>query len=388
MAHMAGPRIFVSYVHENRDIVTRLVNALRDRGYEVWFDQDRLPPGVYWADEIRRAISDHDFFIACFSHEWSAKDRTVMNAELGLAISEMSLRGDSPWFIPVLLSGEIPDRSIGAGRTLRDIQYVKLRAENWASSIDAIVGTVKGRYRSESGVSAVSSPRPNSARRFWLARAFVQSLRNGVRSGPSFETHFDADQMHLARQLLAPDDVPRLLELLADTSMPSGVRNRCASLVLSEACATEGKHTVTTINTLITLYKEASSSLPDNWEVARGIAFALANQVGHSDALLDYLRRIAPDAKLVQLNLEQTNRYYGDSAEAIELLLKRVRNQKVSPSACVWEAFYLTHPSVHLGALRGEVAIALKKKENAVTSPPLAEFWRKRIELLDSGGAA
>jgi hypothetical protein len=140
---MAEPRVFVSYVQENRDLVSRLVYDLRRRGVNVWFDRDALPPGVYWRDEIRRAVRDHEYFIACFSAEFNARERTYMNEELELAIEEIRLRGTLPWFIPVLLSGEIPDRAIGAGRTLRDIQFVDLSREHWNHGVTAIVATVK-----------------------------------------------------------------------------------------------------------------------------------------------------------------------------------------------------------------------------------------------------
>ncbi len=51
-----------------------------------------------------------------------------MNEELTVAIEELRLRPtDRAWFIPVLLDDcEVPDRSIGAGETLRTLQWIKL----------------------------------------------------------------------------------------------------------------------------------------------------------------------------------------------------------------------------------------------------------------------
>src|SRR5687768_1974653 len=121
---MSSPRVFVSYVHENLPLVLRLVTTLRTSGLEVWFDKDALRPGVFWRDEIRAAVKRHDWFLSCFSSEYAARQRTHMNEELELAIEEIRLRGTAPWFIPVLLSGDVPDRAIGPGRTLADIQFV------------------------------------------------------------------------------------------------------------------------------------------------------------------------------------------------------------------------------------------------------------------------
>jgi hypothetical protein len=51
-----------------------------------------------------------------------------MNEELTTAIDELRRRPtDRTWFIPILLSEcEIPDRSIGGGETLRNLQAVTL----------------------------------------------------------------------------------------------------------------------------------------------------------------------------------------------------------------------------------------------------------------------
>jgi len=136
-------KVFISYVQENRDIVRRLVLDLKAQGIDVWFDRDKLPPGVFWQDEIRKAVSNHAYFICCFSKEYSERQRTYMNEELELAIREMRLRGTSPWFIPVLLSGEIPDRDIGPGRSLRDIQFVELNQDNWQTALNNIVRAVR-----------------------------------------------------------------------------------------------------------------------------------------------------------------------------------------------------------------------------------------------------
>ena len=135
-------RVFVSYVRENLATVARLVAELRLRGAEVWFDQDTLPAGVVWRDEIRRAVSRREYFLACFSLEQNLRQRTYMNEELELAIQEIRLRGDVPWFIPILLSGDIPDITIGATRTLRDLQYVVLNDDSWSDGIDAIARSI------------------------------------------------------------------------------------------------------------------------------------------------------------------------------------------------------------------------------------------------------
>ena len=131
-------RVFVSYVQENREVVALLVQELSKRGVDVWWDRDSLLPGTFWQDEIRRAIRSGEYFIACFSVEYLERDRTFMNEELAIAIEEIRLRSDATWFIPVVLSGEVPDRPIGGGRTLQDIQFVTLTTETWPRDIEAL----------------------------------------------------------------------------------------------------------------------------------------------------------------------------------------------------------------------------------------------------------
>jgi hypothetical protein len=67
-----------------------------------------------------------------------------MNEELTLAIGELrQFASDREWFIPVLLSEcEIPARSIGAGETLLDINWVQLY-EDWYAGIQRILSVIR-----------------------------------------------------------------------------------------------------------------------------------------------------------------------------------------------------------------------------------------------------
>jgi hypothetical protein len=137
-------RVFVSYVREDQDVVDRLGKELNAYGINVWLDKTQLGPGYRWKDEIRKAISEGDFFIACFSEAYERRAKSYMNEELTLAIEELRQRpAERAWFIPVLLSKcEVPARSIGAGETLRDIQWVEFY-RNWEEGIDRIAAVMR-----------------------------------------------------------------------------------------------------------------------------------------------------------------------------------------------------------------------------------------------------
>jgi len=137
--------VFISYVGEDSETVDRLCGYLIAAGVKVWLDKNRIAPGVRWRQAIRRAISEGAFFIACFSKVYNDRSKTYMNEELILAIEELRQRPtDQSWFIPVKLDEcEIPDRDIGAGETLRDLQYVELDEVNWNGGIKRILEVVE-----------------------------------------------------------------------------------------------------------------------------------------------------------------------------------------------------------------------------------------------------
>jgi len=137
------PKVFISYVRENANEIEKLVSALEAAGIDVWFDKASLPAGVRWKSEIRRGIEAGDFFIACFSEDYVKRAKSFMNEEIILAIDELRLRStDRGWFIPVLLTDTfIPDRAIGGGETLRDLQWVSLY-EDWELGMDQIVSAI------------------------------------------------------------------------------------------------------------------------------------------------------------------------------------------------------------------------------------------------------
>jgi hypothetical protein len=136
--------VFLSYVREDWSKVKELRDALTAEGITVWIDKESIIPGELWPDAIRRAIRDGDFFMACFSRHYAKRTRTYAYKELNIAIKELNLRSpDRAWFIPIRLDDcQIPDRSIGAGETLADIQRVDL-FDNWDAGLGRILSVLK-----------------------------------------------------------------------------------------------------------------------------------------------------------------------------------------------------------------------------------------------------
>ena len=149
MNDQKSQHVFISYVRDNQEQVYRLCEDLQSHGVKVWLDRKSIKPGARWKDAIREAIRHGDFFIACFSEEYTnritiKREKTYMNEELTLAIEELrQFDSDREWFIPVLLSEcAVPARSIGGGETLLDINWVPLH-ENRESGIQRILSVIK-----------------------------------------------------------------------------------------------------------------------------------------------------------------------------------------------------------------------------------------------------
>jgi hypothetical protein len=137
---IASKPIFVSYLHSDAATVARLRKGLANKGFTSWVDREQLLGGDRWKAKIKDAISDGGAVIGCFSSTLDQRTTSYMNEELTLIIDQMRLRSTHrPWFIPVRLdSCAIPDRGIGGGETLRDIQSIDMFPD-WKAGMTRLV---------------------------------------------------------------------------------------------------------------------------------------------------------------------------------------------------------------------------------------------------------
>lgn len=137
---------FISYVREDSGRVDELQRSLEAAGVPVWRDTAALWPGQDWRRMIRRAITDDALvFIACFSSQSVARERSYQNEELALAITQLRLRQpDDPWLIPVRFDDcLVPDFDIGADRTLASIQRADLFGDRYEEQMKRLVMFVR-----------------------------------------------------------------------------------------------------------------------------------------------------------------------------------------------------------------------------------------------------
>ena len=113
---------FISYVREDAHAVDQLQQALEAAGIPVWRDIDSLWPGQDWKAEISKAIDRGALaFIACFSHNSLARERSYQYAELVLAVDQLRERRPGvSWLFPVRLDDcDPPYFDLGAGGRCR-----------------------------------------------------------------------------------------------------------------------------------------------------------------------------------------------------------------------------------------------------------------------------
>jgi len=95
--------------------------------------------GLNWVAQVLQAIDEGDFFIACFSKAYWARDERSMDKELNAAVARLQANPEAKgWFIPVLLSDcPLPDTPVGDHGRICDLDAAILH-ENWDRGIRRI----------------------------------------------------------------------------------------------------------------------------------------------------------------------------------------------------------------------------------------------------------
>lgn len=217
-----------------------------------------------------------------------------------------------------------------------------------------------------------------------LVRDFFEGLRSRRYGGPGFEVKFDVDLMQMAREDLQPEDVPHLLAMIENDTLSSGLRNRAASLILSEQCFSQARERAAVVRTLNDLYVQNVTTW--HWEVLRGIALALSNRAADHQSLLSYLKTFITDEYALQANLRQSENYYGTAATATQRFLSRVKDADAPIGSVLWEAFYLAYrhgPAEP--AVQREILSALRSRAATIEDDDLRTLWRSLVANVETG---
>ena len=66
------PYIFISYSHDDSDIVEKLAKNLEEAGFCVWVDYENIR-GQHFSDDIKNGIRECSVFLQCISKSYISK---------------------------------------------------------------------------------------------------------------------------------------------------------------------------------------------------------------------------------------------------------------------------------------------------------------------------
>jgi len=76
------PYIFVSYAHDDAELVYPEISRLKNRGFNIWYDEG-IRPGSTWRDEVALALTQCSVFLY-FITPRSVASRNCINSRKDL----------------------------------------------------------------------------------------------------------------------------------------------------------------------------------------------------------------------------------------------------------------------------------------------------------------
>jgi hypothetical protein len=114
---MPDRAIFISYAREDVAAVSKLFTGLSERGFNVWFDFERLEAGDEFAQKIQRSIQRCSMFMPVISRHTEGRRPRFFRREWRIALDrEQDYLPDAPFIIPVAIddipeaTAQVPDR--------------------------------------------------------------------------------------------------------------------------------------------------------------------------------------------------------------------------------------------------------------------------------------
>ena len=96
--------VFLSYASEDAEAASRICEALRAVGVEVWFDRSELRGGDAWDAQIKKQIHDCALFVPLISAHTNARIEGYFRGEWNLATRRLVNRAQNAAFlVPVVI---------------------------------------------------------------------------------------------------------------------------------------------------------------------------------------------------------------------------------------------------------------------------------------------
>src|SRR5262245_5724593 len=96
--------VFLSYASQDAEAASRICEALREAGIEVWFDRSELRGGDAWDAQIKKQIHDCALFIPLISEHTNARSEGYFRGEWHLATRRLhNMADDAAFLVPVVV---------------------------------------------------------------------------------------------------------------------------------------------------------------------------------------------------------------------------------------------------------------------------------------------
>ena len=127
-ASRAAAAVFLSYASQDAEAASRICDALRAGGIEVWFDQSELRGGDVWDQQIRREIHDCALFIPVISANTASRHEGYFRLEWDLADQRSHMMARSRVFVVPVCLDTTSEAAADIPESFKRVQWTRLPA--------------------------------------------------------------------------------------------------------------------------------------------------------------------------------------------------------------------------------------------------------------------
>jgi TolB-like protein len=118
--------VFLSYASQDAEAASRICDALRTGGIEVWFDQSELRGGDVWDQKIRREIHDCTLFIPVISANTASRHEGYFRLEWDLADQRSHMMARSRVFVVPVCLDTTTEAAADIPESFKRVQWTRL----------------------------------------------------------------------------------------------------------------------------------------------------------------------------------------------------------------------------------------------------------------------
>jgi TolB-like protein len=175
--------VFLSYASQDAEAAERVLEALRSKGIEVWFDRSELRGGDAWDQNIRRQIKDCALFVPIISKSTQARREGYFRFEWKLADDRTQLMAKGTRFILPVCVDDTRDSDALVPDSFTAVQWMRLPAGETPEAFCARVKKLVGELSAPATVTAsrgAAAERPTVAKHRSLLRWLGVALLVGA----------------------------------------------------------------------------------------------------------------------------------------------------------------------------------------------------------------